>query len=195
MTIRKGVEWGEPVDRPDELLELGSDADLARVVADEPDRAVAVTAGDLHRSLGGAGARPTVQRVPMDVLELQIDGHEHTAVAHVVARRSWWRGPIVAVMNVDQLGAWNVAPRAHPNDGRFDVVEVGAAMSVRARWQARSRLGQGTHVPHPDIAATTATERRWVFDRPMRVWIDGAGPLTCTDLAVAIRPDAYHLHI
>ena len=24
-------------------------------------------------------------------------------------------------------------------------------MSLRARWQARARLSQGTHVPHPDV--------------------------------------------
>ena len=29
-------------------------------------------------------------------------------------------------MNVDRLGRWDVAPRAHPNDGRADVVEVAA---------------------------------------------------------------------
>ena len=33
-------------------------------------------------------------------------------------------------MNVDRLGHWDVAPRAHPNDGRVDVVEVDAAMSA-----------------------------------------------------------------
>ena len=61
----------------------------------------------------------------------------------------------------DVLGdrAHDVAPRAHPNDGRFDVVEVSAAMPARARLQAWRRLATGTHVPHPDI-----TTRRGVDD-------------------------------
>ena len=119
------------------------------------------------------------------------DDRRITGVAHVVARgRTWWRGPIVAVMNAEHIGAWDVAPRAHPNDGQLDVVEVDAAMTMRARWQARRRLPAGTHVPHPAIAMSRAKHRSWTFERPLRLWVDGVAHGTVRSLGVAIEPDA-----
>ena len=110
-----------------------------------------LTGGDLLATIGGA-AGESARRFPIDVLSVDADGRRLTAVAHVVARgRTWWRGPIVAVMNADRIGAWDVAPRAHPNDGQLDVVEVDASMGLRDRWQASRRLPTGTHVPHPAI--------------------------------------------
>ena len=59
------------------------------------------------------------------------------------------------MLNADRIGAWDVAPRAHPNDGQLDVVEVDASMGLRDRWQASRRLATGTHVPHPAIHTAT----------------------------------------
>ena len=118
------------------------------------------------------------------------DGRRLTAVAHVVARgRTWWRGPIVAVMNAERIGRVGRRPRAHPNDGQLDVVEVDAAMSLRARWQARRRLPNGTHVPHPAIAMSRAKQRSWTFERPLRLWVDGVEHGTVRSLGVAIEAD------
>lgn len=195
MTIRKGAAWGEQVSRPDGLVMVSSDAEIAVTVARGDPPPLLATAGDVARSLGWPTDRPTMQRVPMDLLAVAVDGVEHIAAAHVLARRSWWRGVVVAAMNVDQFGEWNVAPRGHPNDGRFDVIDVEPSMSVRDRLQARRRLPQGTHVPHPDIATASVTARAWTFARPTSVWIDGVAVGKCLELTVTIRPDAYHLHV
>jgi diacylglycerol kinase family enzyme len=128
-------------------------------------------------------------------MHVEADGVLAVAVAHVVVRGSWWRGPILAVCNVAYIGDWNVAPRAHPNDGRFDVVMVASGMSVRHRWQARTRLALGTHVPHPDITIRTGTEASWEFERPRRVWIDGVEWGEVSALTVTIEPDAYTLYV
>lgn len=196
MTIRRGEEWGVPVDRPDDLALVSNDHELASIVGSNGrSRALTAGGGDLHRSLGSPGVRPTMLRVPIDLMHVTADGTEHVAVAHVVARRGWWRGPIVAAMNVDHLGEWNVAPRAHPNDGRFDVVEVAASMGLRARWQAYRRLPQGTHVPHPQIDARTATSADWEFRRPMALWLDGERLGEVRRLRVDLEPDAFELHV
>lgn len=169
MTIRRGEPWGSEVPRPADLPLAASDRALA--AADGP---IGLTGGDVFRSLGSPPPRDPVQQVELDAIEVVLDGGQPLlGVAHVVARRSWWRGRVVACMNVDHLGDWNVAPRAHPNDGRLDVVECAAGMSLRARWAARSRLPAGTHVPHPDIEVGRITDRRWEFDRAHRVWVDG----------------------
>ena len=193
MTIRRGEEWGRPVDRPDDLRELDGDAALAAAVP--TTRPVSISSGDLHRAVGSPTPRPTMQLVEIDLLHVTADGRTFTAVAHVVAQRSWWRGPVVMVMNTDHLGDWNVAPRGHPNDGKFDVVEIAPGMTLRERWQARQRLPQGTHLPHPRIATRMPTEASWHFERPLDLRIDGVDRGRVSDLAVTIEPDAFELHI
>jgi hypothetical protein len=195
MTIRRGEPWGVEVERPRDLRVVGDDAGLATEVDAGASGPLAVSGGDLYRALGSPGDRPVMQRVTIDLLRVTADERRLTAVAHVVARRSWWRGPIVAALNVDHIGSWNVAPRAHPNDGRLDVVEVEATMSRRQRWSARSRLPHGTHVPHPSITARAATEVVWRFERPVDLWLDGVRSGTVRRLEVSIEPDAFDLHV
>ena len=136
-----------------------------------------------------------MQRLPLDALRVRLDDVDMLAVAHVVARHGWWRGPLLAVLNCAYIGDWNVAPRAHPNDGRFDVVEVSAAMSVRQRLQARRRLPLGTHVPHPQIAVRTAESAVWQFDTPRDVYVDSVARGRATRLEIVIAPDHFSIHM
>lgn len=193
MTIQKGAEWGTPIERPDDLVVANSDAELAALVGTGTVRSLGLAGGDLHRSLGSPGPRQQMRRLPVDALMVEIDEARSLAVAHVVARRSWWRGTVLAVMNCDHVGVWNVAPRAHPNDGRFDVVEAAPTMPLRSRLQARTRLASGTHVPHPKVSVTTATQRSWRFETAMRIWVDGVEHERCTRLSVAIAPDHFEI--
>jgi hypothetical protein len=198
VTIRKGEAWGTEVARPSGLRVARTDAELASWVSADPGGAYGVAGGDLHRTVGtprAAGA--TAHRLPIDVLDVATDGRRHLAVAHVVVRRphpwGWWRGPATAVCNVDHVGRWNVAPRAHPNDGRFDVVEVAARMRLRDRWEARRRLPTGSHVPHPAIALRTATD--WTWTGAAHVWVDGVDTGPATEVTVRILPDASAIHV
>ncbi len=200
MTIRKGEPWGTPGGLPDGGLVVGSDAELARVVAGcrssgRPVPPIGVTGGDLCRTVGGRGDETRVRsaegmRLPVDVGVAVIDGVEHVFVAHLVARRSWWRGRVVAVMNAQFLGRWDVAPRSHPNDGRLDVLDVDPAMALGQRWQARTRLASGSHVPHPAITERRVAGWETRFDPPLRVWLDGRPAGRCRSLAVRCEPDA-----
>lgn len=191
MTIRKGEPWGHEVRRPASLQLAHDDAELAAHVAADPTGDHAVDGGDMHRTVGAPrAAGPTMHRLPIDVLEVVTDRSRHLAVAHVVIRRRWWRGRVVFICNVDHLGAWNIAPRAHPNDGRLDVVEIDAGMSRRDRWEARRRLPTGTHVPHPSIAVRSATEWSWSDPGGSHVWIDGVDIGARTELTVRVVPDA-----
>jgi len=195
MTIRKGEQWGRSVGRPERLTLADSDQALAEMIAAGDDRPVGVSGGDLYRSVGAPGERESVMRLPIDALRVNADGASYVAVAHVLVRRSWWWGGIVAIMNVDHLGEWNVAPRAHPNDGRFDVLEVDPHMTLRERLQARRRLEQGTHLPHPRIATRSGTEATWEFRRPQRLWIDGVRTGYVRRFSVEIEPDGFAIHV
>jgi hypothetical protein len=196
VTIERGRDWGRREAVPEETVVVRSDAEAADVV-EEARRGggsappIAFVGGDIHRTLGGTGvATPegiaTVVTVDLGVALL--DGRRHVFVAHLVARRSWWRGRIVAAMNAQYLGRWDVAPRAHPGDGRLEILD--SDLSLGDRWKARSRLVSGTHVPHPGI-----TERRtqsWTteFARATPIWLDGRQVGTAQKLAVRVETDA-----
>jgi len=195
MTIRKGEPWGSAVARPQQLTVAGSDRELAELVAAGGEPPLGVSGGDLFATVGAPSGRDPVQRLPIDLLRIEADGVCHRAVAHVVVRRSWWRGRILAVLNVDHVGRWNVAPRAHPNDGRFDVVEVDPEMRLRQRLQARRRLPQGTHVPHPRISTRTGTSESWRFVGPHRLFVDGERVGSVHDLTITLEPDAFTIHV
>jgi hypothetical protein len=200
VTIRRGQAWGENVAVPPNLLPITSDGDLARAVMRGEPRPVRLVGGDLLRTLGGpSSSGPGLQRLPIDVLRVMADGRQFVAVAHVVARRGgifgWWRGPILAAMNADRIGRWNVAPQAHPNDGRAEIIEVGADFGLRARWQARRRLPTGTYLPHPAIATSRAKVQAWTFDRPRRLWLDGVELGTVRSLGVTVEADGAIIHI
>ncbi len=198
MTIKRGEDWGATVPRPADGRTAESDAEVARLVAADDDRPVIVTGGDLHRTIGSPRPTDTALRLPIDVIEVEADGSTFTAVAHVVLRRpgrlGWWRGPLVAAMNAEFIGDWDVATRAHPNDGRFDVVVVDESLGVRERWQARRRLPTGAHVPHPAITITQRTEASFTFARPVAVFVDGVRRATTTAVTVRIQPDAAVVH-
>lgn len=198
MTIRRGATWGRVVDAPADLRVVDGDAVLAAVLAGGSSAPVRVRSGDLARTVGvGVDvASGRVRQLPIDLVDVTLaDGVRLTAVAHVVARRpwwrgSWWRGPIVAAMNAEFLDGWDVAPRGHPNDGRIECIEVDAALSIRQRWAARRRLPTGTHVPHPAIRVRSATSATWVFDDTLEVWVDGRAVGRSGTLSVEVRPDA-----
>lgn len=154
----------------------------------------ALLGGSLMRAVGGKGDAGRldgdVALLPIDLVRVDLDHTTTWAVAHVIARRRWLRGPIVAAMNAEFIRDWDVTPRGHPNDGRIDVLEVSAAMSVRDRWRAKKRLPAGTHLPHPAISVhqTTVVER--TFDQPMRVWVDDVAMGETRTLRLTVEPDA-----
>jgi hypothetical protein len=194
MTIKPGEDWGELVAPTADLVDVASDAALAEHLASGDPRSARLRGGDLLATLGAPPPGPSLRRLPIDALRIVADGRELLAVAHVVARRSWWRGPLLAVMNVDRLGRWDVAPRAHPNDGRADVLEVDSAMGLRARWEARRRLPSGTHVPHPLIGTRRIRDASWTFTAPQRLWVDGVPRGDVRALHVVVEPDAAVVH-
>jgi hypothetical protein len=206
MTIRKGSEWGSVGPVPDDVVRVRSDAELHRLVVDArragaPIPPVALLGGALMRAVGGDGdpgrLAGDVPRLPCDLVRVEIDGGDGAApdvtwaAVHAVARRSWWRGPVVAAMNGQFLDEWDVAPRAHPNDGRVDVVEVSPSMGVRDRWRARGRLPAGMHVPHPAITTRARDEVELTFDRPVRVWVDGVEAGEGRRVRLVVEPDAF----
>jgi hypothetical protein len=204
MTIKPGEAWGRPVARPPGLVVVRSDAELAAALSSDRRAPVGVGGGDLARTLGvtsttapAIATRATLNEFPIDLLEVRLDGDDApiVACAHVIARSPlgrgrWLGGRIVAVMNAEFIGDWDVAPRGHPNDGRAEVFDVDPSMSVRERLAARRRLPTGTHVPHPRIATRSIRTGSWDFERPREIVVDGRRVGRASTLSVAVVADA-----
>ncbi|MCU1358075.1 MAG: hypothetical protein JWM89_3493 [Acidimicrobiales bacterium] len=198
MTIEKGQPWGRVGGLPADGVEVHTNAE-ARAVVEEARRAggpvppLGLLGGDLCRTVGGRGDAGRLRSdeamtLPVDLGSVLIDGRQHWFLAHLVARRSWWRGPILAVMNAQWIGEWDVAPRSHPNDGLLDSFE--ADLSLDDRLKARRRLRTGTHVPHPGIHERRAAAMQFEFDRPTPVHLDGTRVGTARVLSVRLEADA-----
>jgi diacylglycerol kinase family enzyme len=198
MTVERGAAWGSTAPLPADGVVVRSDAE-ARAVVERARRSGAAVpplgllGGDLCRTLGGPGdeARlrsPEATTVPCDLGSALIDGRLHWFVAHAVLRRGWWRGRVVAVMNAQWRGRWDVAPRAHPGDGRLDVVD--SDLGPGDRFKARTRLPTGTHVPHPGIRTTSTAAQSFDLEPPLDVWLDGERVTRAASVLVRVEPDA-----
>lgn len=198
MTIRKGEPWGEPGPLPRHGVVVRSDREARQIVtaarrAGEPIPPLGLLGGDLCRTLGGTGDEARLHSadamtLPVDLGAVLLDGRLHWFVAHLVAKRTWWRGRVVVAMNAQFLGEWDVAPKSHPNDGRLDVLD--GDVPLGQRWQARSRLKHGTHVPHPGIEERRTAALQVELARPTPIELDGEPVGQAQRLLLRVEPDA-----
>jgi hypothetical protein len=198
VTIEKGVDWGERAGLPVDGVLVRSDLEARRVVeqarrANAEMPTIGLLGGDLCRTLGGSGdeARlhgPDAMTFPCDLGSVLIDGRIHWFVAHLIARRSWWRGRVVAAMNAQWLGAWDLAPRSHPNDGILDIAD--GDLPLGDRLKARSRLPTGTHVPHPRIESRRVASIQLDLAPELDVYLDGERVGRAAHLSIRVEPDA-----
>jgi len=201
VTIEKGRPWGEPGPLPDTGVTVRSDAEARAAVeaalrVGEPLPALGLLGGDLCRTVGGTGDESRLfseeaVRLPLDLGEALLDGRLYRFVAHLVARGPWWRGRAWLAMNAQWIGSWNVAPKAHPNDGLLDVIDarvpLGQVLAVRAR------LPYGTHLPHPAIKLERVRAAQARFERRATVYLDGERVGAFRDVSVRLEPDALTL--
>jgi len=199
VTIRRGEDWGWTAPLPEDGVICRTDAEARAVVeecrrAQTPVPSLGLTGGDVWAALGsptGGEERlrsPVARTVELDLGEVLIDGRIDWFVAHLVARRSWWRGPVVAAMNAEWLGRWRVAPRAHPNDGKLDVIE--GDLPLAQRRLARRRLVTGDHLPHPLIRERRVAAAQFEFERPLDIRLDGDEVGRASRLSVRLELDA-----
>ena len=185
MTIRRGSDWGRLGTPPEDLPSARSDREIGVRLGDGLTT-IRLCGGDMFATLGGStleSLTPSLE-LPIDVMQISFKhsrdselntrlASSHCVLRAINARGGWFRGSSVAVMNAQYLGKWDVAPRGHPNDGRVEVLEVDARMSVRQRMIARLRMKTGTHLPHPDISVKSVSEFTW-SGSALTMWIDGA---------------------
>jgi hypothetical protein len=192
------VDWGAPGPLPDDGVVVRSDGEARQVVTaarrdGTPVPALGLLGGDLCRTLGGTGDEGRLRSgeamtFPCDLGAVLLDGRLQWFVASLVARGPWWKGRAWLAMNAAWLGTWNVAPRAHPDDGLVDTFD--AHIAPGQRLAVRRRLPLGAHLPHPGITERRAKAVQIRLDRPLPVWLDGTAVGEARDVSVRVEPDA-----
>lgn len=174
MPVEKGQDWGRSGSLPPSAAVATSDQDAGRLVG-EGAATIGIEAGDLARTLGIRSPydrRSPKQLVDVDAVKIVLDdGTEYTAVAHVVLGHPVVHRESFAIMNAAFWSGRNIAPKAHPGDGRVDVVHLRLPAIDRVR--AWNRMKTGSHVPHPMIKITRAKSGTVETGRRRPVWVDG----------------------
>lgn len=208
MTIDKGAPWGDVALPPPGTTVFSTCAALAAHLGALPGVAMetAVHAPEFvlqdasfRMLLGTTGTTGThTVRVPIDLFDVTFvrDDREERIVAidTVMLGRRLLRDELAIVSNTGIWRSRRIAPRAHPNDGRADVVTVAHHMGVRQRLLAWRRARWGTHLPHPAIAIGQRGEYTW-SGAPRPLTVDGVRRGSVTSLQVRVVPDAIVVYV
>jgi hypothetical protein len=214
--VRKGEPWERPAAGPAAWTVAGDDAALAAAVRDQPGARVGFRpdpTSDLARALGVHPTGGATLELAVDALRVTADRRELFAVNMVVVgtppdRAGWFTGApevrvevdgrvvhdgratAVVVASGQYLRGNDVVPRGHPGDGRAEIQVYAVRRAQRAG--VRSRLPQGVHLPHPDIAQTSGRRIDVVAARhPARLELDGVPAPAASRVQVEVAPGAF----
>ena len=210
MTISKHGLYGTPVSRPTTLHVLQSDLEIAQhYISGDTATTCTVTQGSIAQSLGISSGRiqdpePNQQMTLVNIDLLQIDFRATTpstansstssriVVAGTIAiQNRTLLSTCLILSNSGLLRSRDVLPRAHPNDGFVDVLEVDPKISIRQRAIAWRRSATGSHLPHPSFRVSRSIDFQW-SGSPAHMIADGVTYkgvvwLQCTVLADAMK--------
>ena len=214
MTIRKFGSYGSSVSRPPMLNVLRSDLEISQhYVSGDTAAPCTLTNGSIAQSLGISSEISiddplhNQQMTLVNIDLLQIDYRTTTSTnlssnsctstssrvvvaGTLVIQHRTQLSTCLILSNSGILYARDVLPRAHPNDGFVDVLEVDPKISIRQRAIAWRRSATGSHLPHPDIRVSRSIDFQW-SGSPAQMIADGVTYkgvvwLQCTVLADAM---------
>ena len=131
--------------------------------------------GDLWRTLGGRNEETRLYKqnattIDVDLGCVLLDGKIYWFCAHIL-RGIKFSGIKIFFSNEANYGNAIPASKAHPGDGKFDMLKV--ELSTLQTIQAIKRLQTGTHLPQPGIKYERIESKQLSFKKKMKVEIDG----------------------
>lgn len=201
MTIRKHEDFGKSISRPLNLIELQDDRDIARrylqrIINDDSDAGDAVNHnssftvahGSIAQALGierksnqkKESNSSNMIQVSLDLIKIEYRTianrtltHELIGAGSVLLERTRLCNTFLIVSNSGIVNGRDIFPRAHPNDGLLDVLEIDSEISLRQRLVAWHKARIGVHLPHPQLHVSRHTQFEWA-GHPSRMVVDGA---------------------
>jgi hypothetical protein len=209
MTIQKNSAYGVPALRPSNLIILDNDRDIAvHFASDTKEEHFTVMKGSIAQSLGiGNGITQPIassdqQMTLVRIDLLQIDYRTKTSVDAVtrlvvagtlsIQHRTSLSTTLI-LSNSVILQKRDVLPRAHPNDGFVDVLEIDPKISTRQRIIAWHRSVTGSHLPHPSFRVGRSRDFEW-SGRPSKMIADGVAVKGVVWLQCKVLPDAMSIY-
>ena len=164
MVIKRGEDWGQRTFRPNDLMVFDNDAQANRYLTQQlqsssPTHSIAILQSNIARSLGLNGSDLNVEnmlKTSFDAIEVEFSdssgkiSHQR-CLGNALIRNRWRRGSITGVFNTSFIAGRDWAPRAHPNDGKLDILLLDDAMGLRQRVTAYRLSKSGSHLPHPHL--------------------------------------------
>jgi len=197
MSFKKGQSWGFGAPLPSDGVIVHSNQELLeKVITCKRDGiplpVFGLLGGDLWRTLGGRREENRLYKesaitVDVDLGCVLLDGKIYWFCAHMLIGNKFF-GDKVFVSNAAHYGKSNPTPKAHPGDGKFDILKVD--LSVMQTIKALKRISTGTHLPHHGIKYERVESKQLSFKQKMKVEIDGQKVGKFTNMSLRIENEA-----
>ncbi|MBD26918.1 MAG: hypothetical protein CL452_04125 [Acidimicrobiaceae bacterium] len=202
MNIEKGRSWGSLSPLPPEGVIIKTNKELLEKVNDCKRQGIdlptfGLLGGDLWRTLGGRRAEERLYGGEATTLDIDLgcallDGKIFWFCAHMFIG-SKLKGEKIFISNVAHYGKMNPAPKAHPGDGKFDMLEV--KLSPFQTFKAVKRVSAGTHIPHPGIKYKQVSSEQFSFGKKLSIEIDGKNIGKFSTVSIRIENEALRVVI
>jgi len=180
MNIHKDQSWGFASPLPRNGVVVRSNKELLERITSYKREGIdlpvfGLLGGDLWRTLGGRNEETRLYKenattVDVDLGCVLLDGKIYWFCSHMLIGKKF-SGSKVFISNAAHYGKTNPAPKAHPGDGKFDILKV--ELSTFQTIQAIKRVQTGTHLPHPGIKYERVESKQFSLKKKMKVEIDG----------------------
>ena len=202
MNIERGRSWGSLSPLPPEGVIIKTNKELLEKVNDCKRQGIdlptfGLLGGDLWRTLGGRRAEERLYGGEATTLDIDLgcallDGKIFWFCAHMFIG-SKLKGEKIFISNVAHYGKTNPAPKAHPGDGKFDMLEV--KLSPFQTFKAVKRVSAGTHIPHPGIKYKQVSSEQFSFEKKLSIEIDGKNIGKFSTVSIRIENEALRVVI
>ena len=202
MNIEKGRSWGSLSPLPPDGVIIKTNKELLEKVNNCKRQGIdlptfGLLGGDLWRTLGGRRAEERLYGGEATTLDVDLgcallDGKIFWFCAHMFIG-SKLKGEKIFISNVAHYGKTNPAPKAHPGDGKFDMLEV--KLSPLQTFKAVKRVSAGTHIPHPGIKYKQVSSEQFSFGKKLSIEIDGKNIGKFSTVSIRIENEALRVVI
>ena len=200
MNVKKGKSWGFASPLPRNGVVVHSNKELLEKVTSYKREGMelpvfGLLGGDLWRTLGGRRVESRLYEqsattVDVDLGCVLLDGKIYWFCAHMFIGNKF-SGSKIFISNAAHYGKSNPTPKAHPGDGKFDLLKV--ELSTVQTIHAIKRLQTGTHLPHPKIKYETVESKQLSFKKRMKIEIDGEKLGKFENVSLRIENEAFRV--